>query len=413
MTEQDWKKLSSEEQYTAEQQLRNFVAALLSSIPSESVRDRVARGAQYDAGDISNESKGKGLDLWRVIPADLDLDWVTRTVNGFLSYAASVCGADDSATLPDILEAAKTYAMGVPIGGDPTGSTRDPELAAVILDAAVRSEEPIDPDVARALVAITDEYDCAVHTYPLGGGALWDKIKQGWKSIFGTPEEKAEIKAARADQASAKAEAARADYAAQTLKTLVNAGLSVDEAKAIINKSAAQQLVESPAAAVGGVEQQDLDNLKKALSASSEQLAESKRESEEAALRIAKMLWATKILEAPDEVVKFMQDVKPDWSTTSGALQTALDTLSAAKESGDLGTLKSLSRLMRSLDQSAPSVAARITALLGGDADALAAALDDVSDPGNYAESLREYLLLKSKVEGIENVPWQKGGVEL
>jgi hypothetical protein len=406
-----YESLSQQDKASYKERLARYIGCLLAAVPvhlRQSVADRAAYLADRD--DLSSSTPFVAL------PDNCPMPLASKIVSGM---GATLCGLMSAApgdSVDDVLEVADSVVTGVPITGDPAEHSLLPSAAAVLLDSAIRNGDHPDlrdPSVVEALVAIDQAYDCASHVLPLGGGLL-DGIKSWWKGNFGTADEKLAYAAEKQEKEATKKAEKDAEARTKAITKLVKNGMTVAEATELVDSqptasTGAEAGVDIDAqlkqdngvqTSIGAATQSLTDvltNAKNAMQATSSRLQSEKDTAEAASLKIARLKWAAAILDTPDEVAKLMVEVRPDYASQGGALQTAVDLLSSAKQSGEIPTLKVFSKLMGGLKKKSGD-SSWLESLLSGDA---ARFYDEVTAPTDEkaAQGLADFLKIKSQLE--------------
>lgn len=82
---------------------------------------------------------------------------------------------------------------------------------------------------------------------------------------------------------------------------------------------------------------------------------------------VSRLQWASALLQAPDSVADLLVQVDPNMRDVTGALQSCLAMLPAAKSTGSISSLKALSAALRSAMTSGSETANTLSALVSGD----------------------------------------------
>jgi len=403
--------LDSSERAKLLDQISAYIGSVLGAIPG-SLRETVTRQALRKIG----QREISVSDHWRAIPPGSSIETAAGITTGLGALTQALLGASPAQSVADVIADARTIASGIPTEGDPEGASLLPSAAAVLLQSAADSGSPDldDPEVVGALISIADSYDCAAHTLPLGGGLI-DSVKSWWKGTFGSDEEKAAYAKQQQEKQASKAAAKANDAKMQAVTSLVKGGMPYQEAYDMVFGKNQQPEPESDAAESAepvGVNnslkfapiEDSIDSLRTALAMSKERLSKEKEDAESAAIKLAKLRWAQAVLGAPDSVAKLIGTVEPDWNSPGGALQTAMDLLAQAKDSGELPTVKIFSRLFQALKNRKPETASWLSTLFGGDPNEFLQVLDAQVGDDEYAEELAEALRAKGGAEDMMHI---------
>lgn len=342
-----------------------------------------------------SRSDGPKLDvvpLAALMPEDATIEQLASLWNGLalMLLALSTSSADTS--VGTVVANASAMASGSPFASDPMVGERQNEviLAKAILEASLLDDETAkkwfednklrdaleriavasmsgssdaDPIAEDAMHRIAELYDCYIHDEPLGGdvaagdvfGDIWSRLKQGvGEGIQNLANRVATNLGVPGSDKSSGASGGTAT--ASSMSHAGQSGVTTDGADAAT--TVASELDAAKEA---------VQHARSALDGGQANIAEYRAKLKTTALQQAKLQWADAILNAPEEVATMLAATTPNMADPSGFLQSMLSTLSAAKATGNIGTLKALLYALKSAASSGNASADSLYSMLSGD----------------------------------------------
>jgi len=393
-----------------------LISVLLAGLPIHVRRDAVsmAMGKLRTLSNTDNEGRIDIVPLPSVLPQDATVEQTARLWNGLMLLLLSLASSDGQTSVGTVTANAAALASGSPFASDPMVGERQNEvlLAKAILEAALLDDATAkkwfeDNNLAQALEqivvaskagrtdaepiavsaqdALSELYDCVMHEQPLGGdvlegGALadffsdtWANLKKGvGEAIQGLGTKVATRLGASSPSADVSGQAANGAVTTQT-----TADAAADASEAVSEElSAAKEAVAKAKAALDGGQAN---------------IAEYQAKLSDAALQNAKLQWAEAILNAPSDVAKILSAASPNMADPSSFLQSMLSTLSAAKATGNLGTIKAMLYALKAAASKGDTAADSLYSLITGDVSAIRA--EDDSDLQYEASALNLRLM--------------------
>lgn len=372
-----------------------------------------------------------------LMPSDATVEQIAQMWNGLMLMLLALGSASADTSVGTVIANASSMASGQPFASDPSAAERQNEviLAKAILEAHLLGDAEAskwfrDAGLADALSALAasrdhgstdaaqyqqaaDEraqaiYDCYAHQLPLGGdvmagGAIADFFRDAWAGL---------------KDATSKG----IGNALSQLGTKI-AGNGAAPAQGTEQEKPTKELDASDQAEAGNVTQSvaaGVEEAKQALKAAQDKLVagnesiESYREElKKTALQSARLQWAKALLEAPDDVATILSATSPNMADPGSFLHSMLATLPAAKETGNIGVLKSLLYALRSAIASGDTQASSLYSLISGDPQLMSdVQLNDQHDsPCRTAYRHQQSLLKESRSKGgAKPRRKQKGG---
>lgn len=362
--------------------------ALLTGLPYSQRREAVREAMAFAATDKNGDAHDV-VPLSALFPPDANVDQVRKLWNGLALMLLALGSASSDTSVGTVVANANAMATGAPFASDPMVGERQNEvvLAKAILEAALLDDETAqqwfkdndllgalsrvaeysyggssdaDPRVISAMDRVGSLYDCVQHDEPLGGdvlngGAVADFFKSAWSGVKeGLSDAIGKVASSAQRSLTGKAGSAATPSAAHT-----NSDAPAETKRAT---DATQVLSDQISAAKEAVEQ-----AKAAMEDGKESLANYQAKLRDSALKSAKLQWAQAILESPDEVATILSATNPNMSDPGTFLQTMLATLPAAKQTGNLGTIKALVYALRSAASKGDGSANSLYELIAGD----------------------------------------------
>lgn len=370
--------------------------ALLTGLPYSQRREAVREAMAFAATDKNGDAHDV-VPLSALFPPDANVDQVRKLWNGLALMLLALGSASSDTSVGTVVANANAMATGAPFASDPMVGERQNEvvLAKAILEAALLDDETAqqwfkdnellgalsrvaeysyggssdaDPRVISAMDRVGSLYDCVQHDEPLGGdvlngGAVADFFKSTWNGVKqGLSDAIGKVASSAQQSLSGKAGGAAAPSAARTNANVAAEAKQNASADAKQTTDATQVLSDQISAAKEAVEQ-----AKAAMEDGKESLANYQAKLRDSALKSAKLQWAQAILESPDEVATILSATNPNMSDPGTFLQTMLATLPAAKQTGNLGTIKALVYALRSAASKGDGSANSLYELIAGD----------------------------------------------
>lgn len=370
--------------------------ALLTGLPYSQRREAVREAMAFAATDKNGDAHDV-VPLSALFPPDANVDQVRKLWNGLALMLLALGSASSDTSVGTVVANANAMATGAPFASDPMVGERQNEvvLAKAILEAALLDDETAqqwfkdnellgalsrvaeysyggssdaDPRVISAMDRVGSLYDCVQHDEPLGGdvlngGAVADFFKSTWNGVKqGLSDAIGKVASSAQQSLSGKAGGAAASSAARTNANAAAEAKQNASADAKQTTDATQVLSDQISAAKEAVEQ-----AKAAMEDGKESLASYQAKLRDSALKSAKLQWAQAILESPDEVATILSATNPNMSDPGTFLQTMLATLPAAKQTGNLGTIKALVYALRSAASKGDGSANSLYELIAGD----------------------------------------------
>jgi len=334
-----------------------LIAALLRSLPIQDRRDAISMALAKAQGPVQPI-----VPIAAMLPADATVDVAAKMLNGMFLMTLALGGASADTSVGTVLATASAMAQGTPFASDPLSAERQNEviLAKAILEAMLLGDKDAQEvyeslglkDALESLNAtasagttdadaqwrpegerIKDIYDCMQHNMPLGGDAssVVEFIRNAWNNAGPVaPKE-----------------------AGRSLRVT-----SAADAKASVSEGVTQARAA-------------LERAKEALGTGENSVSKYQEEMQQATLEMAKLQWAKAMLEAPDSVATILAASTPNVADVTTFLQSMLGVLPAAKQTGNVSTLKSLISAIRAAVSSGGSSGEALAAMLSGEPDAL------------------------------------------
>lgn len=370
--------------------IATFAGALLASLPRSKRRDAAALAVAR--ADAIGPDPQPLVPVAALMPSDLTPQQTQRLVNGLFLLLLSAASSSADTSVGTMTANAAAMASGTPFASDPLSAERQNEvlLAKAILEAAtVLGDEEAkqwfkDHRLSDALasmadgaaagttdadrvVATVDErlrdiYDCMAHEVPLGGDAkstvssfLSDLWKGAKDAVVETLSGKKDGAPAEASEMTRNTPGGTAGRAVESVRAKgAPALLDAPSKQATISATGIEQASDAAGSAVQSVTEgvtaarKALDDARAAMSEGQETLAGYRTKLQNAALQTARLQWAQALLEAPDSVALILSNVSPVTTDPGTFMQSVLNTIPAARQTGDLSTLRGLVAAVRS-----------------------------------------------------------------
>lgn len=344
-----------------------MIAALLASVP------RSARsGICSEAIARSRTDKIPKLLLPMIVPAGLADEQVYQIVRGIGQDVTALQLAKDEDQVGAVRAYSDALATSGPLLGDPIGGGAASTSWARAAATAALSLPETEPN-AEWLTNLANEYDCARHIRPLGGGfGDWVNTQLG-KAEKVLPEIGTLIANIRGTAASSAADRQKNDaltlirgilpadqvwlaesaYANPTIATLANKGSSLTTEELAMLKQEIDRILSAvgvpdrdglsdvvvPATipdASSASAKASLDATRAALSSKLQQALLAKNNAEALTKESARIQWALAFLDAPDSVANMLASMDPSMGSVSSAVSSMAGLLASARDSGDI-----------------------------------------------------------------------------